>query len=249
MDSWIDFYDSAHSIYVDARHRDVHFRRIAQDLAAYVRSGVTVLDYGCGEALHADIVAAKAARLIMVELAPGVRARLAARFAQDRKIEVIGAEELARLPDHSVDLAIMHSVTQYLAAQELDAALALFRRLLAPGGLLVVGDVIRPQTSAVTDALSLLRFGAGHGFFFAALVGLVRTVLSPYRRLRATLGFGRYEEASFAARLAAAGFSAERAGRNIGHNSARMTFLARPAEAGTESSVPIPKFASIRGES
>jgi SAM-dependent methyltransferase len=233
MDSWIDFYDSAHSIYVNPRHRDVHFRRIAADLAAYVPPGARVLDYGCGEALHADIVAAKARRLILVEPAPGVRARLAARFAHEPKIEVIGAETLARLPDHGADVIVMHSVAQYLSAAELDAALALFRRLLDPAGLLVIGDVIRPQTSAVTDALSLLRFGAGHGFFVAALIGLVRTLLSPYRRLRATLGFRRYEEAAFVARLAQAGFSAERASRNIGHNAARMTFLARPAESGT----------------
>jgi SAM-dependent methyltransferase len=228
MDSWIDFYDSAHSIYVNARHRDVHFRRIAHDLAAYVRPGARVLDYGCGEAVHADIVAARAGRLILVEAAPGVRARLAARFAHDPKIEVIGPDGLGRLPDHAVDLVIMHSVAQYLGAQELDAALALFRRLLDTDGLLVVGDVIRPQTSAFADALALLSFGAGHGFFIAALIGLVRTLLSPYRRLRTTLGFGRYEEAVFVARLAQAGFSAERAARNVGHNGARMTFLARP---------------------
>ena len=235
MDSWIDFYDSAHSIYVNARHRDVHFRRIAQDLAAYVRPGATVLDYGCGEALRADIVGAKAARLILIELAPGVRARLAARFAKEAKIEVGGADRLTSLPDHSVDLVIMHSVAQYLSAEELDAALALFRRLLAPTGVLVLGDVIRPQTSAVADALALLRFGAGHGFFFAALVGLGRTVLSPYWRLRSALGFRRYDEAAVVAKLAAAGFSAERAARNIGHNATRMTFLARlarPAESG-----------------
>jgi hypothetical protein len=59
MDGWIDFYDSAHSIYVNALHRDVHFRRIAEDIAAYVRPGATVLDYGCGEALAADVVAAQ----------------------------------------------------------------------------------------------------------------------------------------------------------------------------------------------
>jgi ubiquinone/menaquinone biosynthesis C-methylase UbiE len=234
MDSWIDFYDSPHSIYVNARHRDVHFRQIAQDLAAYVRPGAKVLDYGCGEALRADLVAAKAGRLILVEPAPRVRARLKSRFAHQPKIEVTGAEQLARLPDRAVDLIIMHSVVQYLSVAELDAALALFRRLLDPNGLLVIGDVARPETSAFTDALSLLRFGAGHGFFFAALVGLARTLLSPYRRLRATLGFGRYDEAAFAARLAQAGFSAERAARNIGHNGARMTFLARPAESGTD---------------
>ena len=79
MDDWIDFYDSAHTIYVNARHRDLHFLRIAEDLARHVPAGATVLDYGCGEALHADIVADKAGRLILFEPAPGVRARLAAR--------------------------------------------------------------------------------------------------------------------------------------------------------------------------
>jgi SAM-dependent methyltransferase len=231
MDDWIDFYDSAHTIYVNARHRDVHFLTIAEDLARYVartRPGAIVLDYGCGEALHADIVAAQAGRLILVEPAPGVRARLAARFGANPRIEVCGPERLAALPDHSVDLVVMHSVAQYLTAQELDAVLALFRRLLSPTGSLVLGDVIRPTTSALADALALLRFGARHGFFFAALVGLGRTVLSPYWRLRSALGLTRYDEATIAAKLAAAGLSAERAPANIGHNGARMTFVARP---------------------
>src|SRR5437763_16734033 len=103
MDDWIDFYDSAHTIYVNARHRDIHFRQIAEDLTRYVAAGATVLDYGCGEALHADIVAAQAGRLILVEPAPGVRARLAARFGANPRIEVCAPEGLAALPDHSVD--------------------------------------------------------------------------------------------------------------------------------------------------
>jgi SAM-dependent methyltransferase len=228
MDDWIDFYDSAHTIYVNARHRDVHFREIAEDLARYVAQGATVLDYGCGEALHADIVAAQADRLILVEPAPGVRARLAARFGANPRIEVCAPERLAALPDHSVDLVIMHSVAQYLTPQELDVVLALFRRLLAPTGSLVLGDVIRPGTSAIADALALLRFGARHGFFFGALIGLGRTFLSPYWRLRSALGLTRYDEATIAAKLAAAGFSAKRAPANIGHNGTRMTFVARP---------------------
>ena len=117
MRDWIDFYDSAHSIYVNARHRDVHFRRLAEDLAAYVRPGAAALDYGCGEALRADIVAAKAGRLILVEPAPGVRARVAARFAQEPKIEVCGPERIARLTDRSIDVVIMHSVAQFVIRQ------------------------------------------------------------------------------------------------------------------------------------
>ncbi len=229
MRAWIDFYDSAHPIYVNAHHRDVHFRRLAHDLAAYVRPGAVVLDYGCGEALHADIVAAAAARLILLEPAPGVRTRLTARWANAPRIEVCGPEGIAALDDHSLDLVIMHSVSQYLTGEELDGVLATFRRLLKPDGLLVLGDVIDPKTSAASDALALLRFGLREGFFFAALVGLARTALSSYWRLRSSLGLTRYDAAAMIEKLAAAGFTARRAAENIGHSRARMTFLALPA--------------------
>src|SRR5262245_24102066 len=229
MHDWIDFYASAHPIYVNAHHRDIHFRRLADDLAAYVRPGAVVLDYGCGEALHADVVAAQAERLILVEPAPGVRARLAQRWVNEPGIEVCAAERIARLADHSVDLVIMHSVAQYLTGEEFDTVLAQFRRLMKPDGMLVLGDVIDPKTSAASDAMALLRFGLRDGFFFAALVGLCRTVLSSYWRLRSSLGLTRYDEAAMIEKLAAAGFTARRAGENIGHNRARMTFLALPA--------------------
>jgi hypothetical protein len=54
-------------------------------------------------------------------------------------------------------------------------------------------------------------------------------VLSSYRRLRSSLGLTRYDEAAMIEKLAAAGFTARRAGENIGHIRARMTFLALPA--------------------
>ena len=107
----------------------------------------------------------------------------------------------------------MHSVAQYLTGDELDERLALFRRLLKPDGLLVLGDIIPPDVSPVTDALALLRFGAGNGFFFAALFGLVRTAFSDYARLRSKLGLAQYEERAMIERLGAAGFAAERAER------------------------------------
>jgi len=227
MGDWIAFWDSQHSIYVNARHRDVHYRAIAQDIRAYVPADAVVLDYGCGEALSADLVAAPARRLILCEAAPAVRKALTARFAGQPKIEVRTPEEVAALPDRTLDVIVLHSVAQYLKPEELDALLALFRRLLRGGGLLIVGDVIPPSVSAATDAFALLRFGAANGFFVAALVGLARTVLSNYWRLRSQLGLTRYGEAEIVAKLERAGFSSRRAPRNIGHNPARMTFLAR----------------------
>ena len=88
------------------------------------------------------------------------------RFAGHARIAVIGADDLAAEADGSFDIVVMHSVSQYLTPAELDVTLAKFRRLLAADGHLVIGDVLQPQTPAPgTDALALLRFGAGEGFF------------------------------------------------------------------------------------
>ncbi len=86
-----------------------------------------------------------------------------------------------------------------------------------------------PHFAAPSAAFSLLRFGAANGFFWAAALGLVRIFASDYLRLRKTAGLSHYSEAAALERLRAAGFSAKRAPRNIGHNQRRMTFLARQA--------------------
>ena len=131
MGDWVAFWDSQHSLYVSARHRDVHYRTIAEDIAAYIpSSSAVVLDYGCGEALHADRIAAAARKLILVEAAPNVRAGLAARFKDHPAIEVLSPQDVRGLADRSVDLAVVNSVAQYLTSSELSALLVLFRRLL-----------------------------------------------------------------------------------------------------------------------
>jgi SAM-dependent methyltransferase len=232
MTTWREFWDQPHSIYVNDRHKDVHYRDIAEGIAAFVPGpGARVLDHGSGDAIHADIVAAAARSLILCESAASVRAAMAARFAAIPKITVLPPEEVERLPNRSLDLIVANSLVQYLKADELDRVLALWRRLLAPGGTLIVADVIPPDVGPLSDAVALLRYATAHGFLFAALAGLARTALSPYRRLRAALGIAHYGEAEFLAKLRTAGFAAERLHRNLEHNPARMTFRARAAEA------------------
>lgn len=229
MDDWIDYYDSTHTIYVSKLHRDVHFRVIANDILAYVPSPeAVVLDYSCGEALFAAQVAAACQKLILAEPAPGVRGRLTARFGPNPKIAVRSLDDLAQLPDRSVDLAVVISVAQYMTPAELDAAFALMRRVLKPGGRLVLGDILRPEVGAATDVMALLRLAAKNGFLTDALWGLARTALSDYWQLRKSIGLQRYAEADMLAKLKAAGFEASRAKTNIGYNPARMTFVATP---------------------
>jgi SAM-dependent methyltransferase len=228
---WISFYDFKHSvIYVNARHRDVHYRTIAEDIRAYVPSrDARVLDYGCGEATSAHLVAEAAGHLTLVEAAPNVRAALSARYDGNSKIAVASPDAALALPDATFDLIVMHSVAQYLTGAELERLLKSFRRLLKPDGLFILGDIVPPQFAAPAAALALLRFGAQNGFFFAALGGLMRIFVSDYLKLKSKVGLSHYRQAEALAKLQAAGFRAERAKRNIGHNQRRMTFLARPA--------------------
>jgi hypothetical protein len=87
---------------------------------------------------------------------------------------------------------------------------------------------VPPRVAAATDALALLRFGKANGFFFAAGVGLLRTLVSRYWRLRSRLGLTRYAKAEMIDKLSAAGFDARSAPANIGHNQARTAYYARP---------------------
>jgi ubiquinone/menaquinone biosynthesis C-methylase UbiE len=230
MDEWIDYYDSTHTIYASRLHRDLHFEVIARDIIGYISSpDAVVLDYACGEALSAAKVADACGKLYLAEPAPGVRGRLIARFAPNTKIRVRSLDDLRKMAEKSIDLAVMNSVAQYMTADELDAAFAVIKRLLKPAGCLVLGDILRPEVGMLRDVLALLRFAAKHGFLKDALIGLISTALSDYRQLRTRIGLQRYSEQEILAKLARAGFTASRARLNVGHNPWRMTFVARHA--------------------
>jgi SAM-dependent methyltransferase len=228
MDEWIDYYDSTHTIYASKLHRDLHFQIIARDIIGYISSSdAVVLDYACGEALSAAKVADACAKLYLAEPAPGVRGRLIARFAPNTKIRVRSLDDLRKMDEASIDLVIMNSVAQYMTQDELDSAFAVIRRLLKPGGRLVVGDILRPEVGMGRDVLALLKFAGAHGFLTDALYGLASTALSDYRQLRTRVGLQRYSESEMVAKLDRAGFAASLAPANIGHNPWRMTFVAR----------------------
>lgn len=228
--SWRTFWGGQHSIYVNARHAEVHYQRIAADLIGLLQSRVRprVLDWGCGDALNARKVAAHCGELFLYDAVPAVQARIAGRFADTPAIRILSDIEWRALPAGSIDVVILNSVAQYLGRQELAALLDDFRRVVAPGGEVILADIIPPDTGVLPDVLSLLRSGARHGFLLAACLGLARTFFSEYRSVRSRAGFATYTEAEFLSLLDAHGFAAERMQANVGFNSQRMTFRARP---------------------
>lgn len=226
MTSWVEYWDGDHPIYVNARHMMLHYRGIARDLAALVPDeNARVLDYGCGEALAADQLANACRKLTLSDAAPTIRAKLSARFADNRKISIASPEEIAALPEGSFDLIVLHSIAQYIPKPDFARLVDDLAGKLTVGGRLVVGDILPPDLSAITDAVALLRFGWEGGFLFAAGLGLVRAALSDYRKIRSELGLTHYDEADMLATLEKAGLTARRLEHNPGHNQARMAFI------------------------
>lgn len=228
MSDWISFFDSDHAIYVNPRHKEVHAVITCNGMLKYVKRSDRVLDYGCGEAAYAERLVRETEQLTLCEAAPNLRDQVMARVKQERYILMLSPEQVEALPDASFEVIILHSVSQYLSPAQFRGLLTLFKRLLAPGGKLVIGDVVQPDTPAWKDALALLRFGWREGFFLAALRGLARTALSDYSRLRKQAGLTRYSQSEMTAALDAAGFRGERQADNIGHLQTRMTFVAVP---------------------
>jgi ubiquinone/menaquinone biosynthesis C-methylase UbiE len=157
-----------------------------------------------------------------------VRTRLKQKFGLLGNVVVMSPEQLGEIPDASLDLIVVNSVLQYLSRADLDSLLATWRRLLKPGGQLLIADVIPPDVGPLTDVMALLKLAAANGFFIASFIGLARTFFSDYRKTRAALGLAHYSEADILAILSAAGYDARRRQPNLGHNPARMAFIAVP---------------------
>lgn len=224
---WCTFWNGQTTIYVNELHRQVHYRHIAADIAALLpASDLRVLDYGCGEAIHANIVAARCRRLVLCDAASTVRDGLASRFRKSINISVAAPEDVAALGDGTFDVIIVNSVLQYVTPSHLGPLVAQWRRLLSAEGTLVLGDLIPRDVGALTDAAALMQFARANGFLIPAIAGLFKTFFSDYRRKRAELGLLRFDEEEVLDLLKGCGFVARRQSRNIGHNPARMTIVA-----------------------
>lgn len=225
--SWSEYWNGETTIYVSQRHKTAHYRLVAEDIIALMPdTGAHAIDYGCGEALCADAIAARCSRLYLCDASETVRAKLDERYAGHAGISVVSPQALEHIGDGTIDLIVANSVVQYLTVAELERVLAVCRAKLAPGGRLVLGDVIPPGVGALTDALALLRFAKAKGFLAAAGAGLLKTFFSSYRRTRARFGMLRFEEREIIELLARRGFSARRHRPNLGHNPARMALVA-----------------------
>ena len=133
---------------------------------AGLRPGEVLVDLGCGRGeLLAEAVARGAARAVGIEYAPSAvalaRQTLVARDVADRASVLAADVRAVPLPDASADLVTLLDVVEHLSPAELAAALAEARRLLRPGGRLLVHTM--PNRAIYSVTYRALRLGLGLG--------------------------------------------------------------------------------------
>jgi len=233
MKSWLDFWNAPNAIYVSRRHQEAHYAKILGGIRRFVPAGgaAVVLDWGCGDALAADDLAQTCRTLLLYDRADSTRSRLLAHYAGRPKIRVLDDAELGEVAPASVDLIVVNSVVQYLDRRQFGEALRLFHRLLKRDGTLLLGDIIAPDTPLVGHVTTFLRFAWRNGFFVAAIVGLARNFVSPYRQLRRDAGYACYTDMQMLSLLDDNGFVGARLASNIAVSQLRFTYLARKSNA------------------
>ncbi|MDG2097834.1 MAG: class I SAM-dependent methyltransferase [Paracoccaceae bacterium] len=227
MSSWVDFWNSAHSIYVNDAHKSAHARRLLEDITEWISDeDFSVLDFGCGEALYAEDLATKCSNLSLVDSSKNIRNMLISRTFGNESIVIKDVAECYKLKDESFDLIIVNSVFQYLNLDDTKNVLKMLNKKLKEHGKLVIADVIPPNLSMISDTVSLLKFAWSNGFLVISLLGLVKTYFSDYRHLRREVGLSVYSVAEFTDLLIQNGFKARLMAKNFGHNQSRNCFCA-----------------------
>lgn len=225
--SWFAFWSRPEGIHISERHLEARYRCVANEyLAAFPdTAGTRLLDYGCGEALESKRLAARGIDLTLYDRSAYFRDRVESRFAGTKGIRILDDAALGHAGSGSFDHVLVCSVIQYLSPGELDALIAMAKRLLTPGGSLILADIIPKSLGTFADVVDFLLYSARHRFFFSGLHTLFDMVATDYRKHMQKSHLVRYDLDELSARLAAAGFAPRRLARNIGISRARRTLV------------------------
>jgi cyclopropane fatty-acyl-phospholipid synthase-like methyltransferase len=224
---WEEFWNRADTgLYVNQRNLEAHFACIEAGLGPHMPTDGAVLDYGCGDALAAAALARCCRKLTLYDASAAVQSRLRSRYAEDARIEVALDDGPQALPPGGFDVVTVVSVVQYVPPDALPALLRRWRGLLAPGGKLILADVVQPHIPLYRDVASQLTFARRNRFFIPAIFGIIKLALSDYRKIRKSAGFAAYTAPDMLRLLEEAGFDAQRLTPNIGPTPHRLSFIA-----------------------
>lgn len=134
-----------------------NYRRVALQRAG-LKPGMQVVDVGMGTGLVSQEIlniTHEPERLIGVDPSPGMMAQATLPASVECRL---GRAESIPVPDASVDFLVMGYALRHIA--DFSAACTEFRRVLKPGGRLLILEISRPQSRWATLLLKAYMRGA-----------------------------------------------------------------------------------------
>ena len=133
-------------------------------------SRARVLDFGCGFGYVAELLAPRVGELFLWDSSANMRRRARLNVAGHQNIRFLDLSDSKPLSGElQFELILVNSVVQYMTFDEFSAWLLRWRNMLAPGGRIVVSDLIPPDYPAIWDIVDLLRLSARRGFLVRAI--------------------------------------------------------------------------------
>ncbi len=194
-----------------------------------------VLDFGCGFGFVTAFLAPLVTEIGWWDPSENMRSvarRNAAPFANAKFCDLAALPttnlQAERWQGPPFDLILINSVVQYMPAEELWTWLPQWRAMLAPGGQVVLSDLISPGHSSFSDLVCLMRFGHGSGSTVLATTEAFGG-LTHYWRTRHALPLTPTSRTDLARQAAASAFDVTFLPVNLTHFRDRWTAVLRPA--------------------
>jgi SAM-dependent methyltransferase len=176
--------------YWDRLEEHVIFRVEAADYLSRLEAalgpqrGARVLDFGCGFGFLAELLAPKVTALFVFDASDHMRRRAQLRLAGHANVRILGPPAAESWPeDLRFDLILVNSVVQYMTPDVFHGWLARWRTMLAPGGRLVLSDLLIRDVNPLREVAELLAMSARGGCLLSVVWKAMRE-LPHYTRTR-----------------------------------------------------------------
>src|ERR1700761_9263019 len=168
--SWRNFFIVDGGSRASDRYPAIYYEDIAKAIAAQIPAlEAVVLDYSCGAAPAASLIAEHCATVYLYDAIPKMQTILRQRYAANPKIKILNEAQVRALPDGTLDMVLFNGLFQYLTLAQCTEAVDFAAAKLRLGGRLVVADVIPPHADPLSDSWALVEYAYRGGFLLAAL--------------------------------------------------------------------------------